>query len=103
MDADLLIGPVIHRSPSQPVPILESAKDLLDMLLTGVGSDELLCSPIEAVGYQDGSPQSLRYQSFQRLVVEVELQMPAAIPLLQLVADQFGDFVFCRFFSDLKG
>ena len=89
MDANLAIGPVIHRSPSQPVAILESSKNLLDVLLTGIGGDHLLCRPIEAVGDQYGSPQSLRHQSFQGLVVEVELQMPAAVALLQRVADEF--------------
>jgi hypothetical protein len=73
-DADLLIGPVIHRPPSLPITLLESAKDQLDMPLTGVGGDQLFCRPIEAVGLQHGSPQSLRHQSFQSPVVEAELQ-----------------------------
>ena len=45
----------------------KSTKDPLDMLLTEVGSAQLLCCAIEAVGYQGGSPLSLRHQSFRSL------------------------------------
>src|ERR1039458_6853866 len=51
MDTNLLVRPVIHRSPAQPVAVLESLKDLLDMLLPAISSDHLFCSPIAMVGH----------------------------------------------------
>src|SRR4051794_52983 len=35
VDANLAIGPVIHRSPTQPVSVFETAKNSLDFLLAG--------------------------------------------------------------------
>src|SRR6516225_11456279 len=59
MDANLAIGPVIHRSPSQPVAVLEPAKDSLDFLLAGIAHSDLLCGPIHPVGKQDRATQTM--------------------------------------------
>ncbi len=47
MDTNLLVGPVIHRFPAEPVAVLESAKDLFDMLLSEIGGDDLLLSAVQ--------------------------------------------------------
>jgi len=44
MDANLAIGPVIHRSPSQPVAVLQAAKDSLDFLLAGMAHSGFMVS-----------------------------------------------------------
>src|SRR5580704_8729188 len=50
MNADLAVGPVVHRSPAQPLSILESAEDSLDGLLAGVSCCHLLRCPVHAIG-----------------------------------------------------
>src|SRR5919204_6964567 len=49
MDANLAIGPVIHRSPPQPVSLFEAAKHSLDFLLAGVAHSHLLGGPMRAI------------------------------------------------------
>src|ERR1700704_2038138 len=63
MDPYLLIGPVIHRSPLQPFAILEPAEHLFDLLLAGVAGNYLLGGPVEAVGPEHGSSQTMSQQT----------------------------------------
>ena len=72
MHADLAVGPVIHRSPGQPLTVLESAKHALDLLLTRVTGDYLLSAPVQTVGEQHGAAEPLRPELFERAVVDVE-------------------------------
>src|SRR5215831_2469839 len=39
MNTDLAVGPVIHGPPPEPVPVFQTAENLLDLLLTGVSVD----------------------------------------------------------------
>ena len=47
VNANLAIGPVVHRAPTEPVAIFESAEDLLDPLLAGIGGNDLFSRPIQ--------------------------------------------------------
>ena len=49
VNADLAVGPVIHRTPPQPVPIFEAAEDLLDLLLARECSHDLFSGPIRTI------------------------------------------------------
>ena len=59
MNADVVIGPLIHRSPAQPVAVLETPKDSFDVLLAGVAKGDLLGGPIHAIGKQHGATQTM--------------------------------------------
>ena len=91
MDANLLVGPVIHGSPSQPVPFFQPTEHPLDLLLAGVTRQDLLGGPVHAIGQQRSTTQTMRQQLFQSSMIEIKLQMPAAIALLQLIPHQVGD------------
>jgi hypothetical protein len=41
MDADLAVGPVVHRSPSELLSDFQAAEDGLDLLLAGITSHNL--------------------------------------------------------------
>src|ERR671919_85732 len=79
MDANLAVGPVIHRSPAQPVAIFEAAKDSLDFLLAGIAHGDLLGGPVHTVGEQHGATETMVDKPLPGSGVEVELQPPSAI------------------------
>jgi hypothetical protein len=85
-------GPVIHRIPTRPLSILESAERAFDVLLTGITGDHLLGTPVHAVGQQHGAPQALIEQLRQggRIEVELQMPMPMSVALFQLIANQLG-------------
>jgi hypothetical protein len=56
MDANLAVGPVMHRSPSEPLSVFQAAEDALDLLLAGITDHHLFRRPVHAVGEQHGSP-----------------------------------------------
>jgi hypothetical protein len=87
MDADLAIRPVVHRSPSEPLSILESAEDSLDGLLAGVSGRYLFRRPVHAIGEQNRAAEAMRQQALPSNGVEVKLEMPTAVVLLQFVVD----------------
>src|ERR1039457_4016201 len=82
MDTNLLVRPVIHRSPAQPVAVLESSKDLLDMLLPAISSDHLFCSPIAMVGHLwlAKTPNTLQIKSLLRTVQDPAFNAKIANP-----------------------
>ena len=87
MDANLAIGPVIHRSPTQPVSILEAAKDSLDFLLAGIAHGYLLGGPIYTIGEQHGATQAMIHEPLPGSRIEIKLQPPLAITGLDLIAN----------------
>lgn len=89
-DANLAVGPVVHGSPAQPVSVLEPAKHALHGLLDAVGSHHLLGSPIQAVGQERSSSQSPAEKLVESRLIEVELELPAALFLAQLVLNEPG-------------
>src|ERR1019366_9606897 len=95
MDADLAVGPMMHRSPAQPVAVLQAAEHSFNALLTGVSGDDLFGRPVAAIGQEYGSSQAVRQQLLECLVVEVELQLPAAVAQLEIVAHYLAEEV-CR-------
>ena len=50
VNPDLAVGPVIHGTPSEPVPVFQAAENLLDLLLTRISVDDLFSSPFHAIG-----------------------------------------------------
>jgi len=86
MDANLAIGPVIHRSPAQPVAVLEAAKDPLDFLLAGIAHGHLLGTPIHAIGDEHGAPQTMIDKPLPGRRVECKLQPPVTILGFDLIA-----------------
>ena len=93
--ADLAVGPMMHGTPAQPLPIFETAKDLLYLLLTRVGGSDLLGAPVHAIGEQHGSAQPVSHQAQPGGVIKIELEMPMPVPEVQLVAEQLGQEL-CR-------
>src|ERR1700730_16440395 len=87
MDANLAIGPVIHRSPSQPVSIFEAAKDSLDFLLAGIAHGHLLGGPINTMGEQHGAPQTMVNEPLPGSGIEIKLQPPLTITGFDLIAN----------------
>src|SRR5437016_5918542 len=55
MDADLAVGPVMQRSPTQPLSVFQAAEDALDLLLAGITGHHLFRRPVQAVGEQHSS------------------------------------------------
>src|SRR6516225_96400 len=88
VDANLAVGPVIHRSPAQPVSIFEAAEDSLDFLLTGIAHGHLLGAPIHSIGEQHGAPQTMIDEPLPGRCIEFELQPPLTIPGFDLISDQ---------------
>jgi hypothetical protein len=62
MDADLAVGPMMPRSPSEPLSVFQAAEDALDLLLAGITGHNLFRCPVHAVGEQHGNqaPAELR-------------------------------------------
>ena len=87
MDANLAIGPVIHRAPSQPVAVLEAAKDSLDFLLAGIAHGYLLGAPVHAIGEEHGATQTMIDELLPGCGVELKLQPPPTIQILDLIAN----------------
>jgi len=81
VDANLAVGPVIHRSPAQPVAVLEAAKDSLDFLLPGIAHSDWLCAPIHPVGEQHRATQTMIDEPLPGSSVEFKLQPPVTIIL----------------------
>src|SRR5271157_965951 len=81
---------MMHGTPTQPLPVFETAKDLFDLLLATVGGSDLLGAPVHAVGEQHRPAQPVSHQAQPGGVVKIELEMPMPIPEVQLVADQLG-------------
>ena len=89
MHANLAIGPVIHGTPVEPVPVLEPAENFFYGLLSAVASDDGLSLPIHAIGHQDGTTQSLCHQAMEGGGVDIELQIPTpGIERCQFIANQ---------------
>ena len=87
MDANLAIRPVVHGSPAEPLSILESAEDSLDGLLAGVSSRYLFRRPVHAIGEQNRAAETMRQQALPGSTIEVELELPTAVALLEVVVD----------------
>ena len=49
MNPDLAVGPMIHGSPAQPVPIFQAAEYLLNLLLTRIRCHHLLSGPVGSI------------------------------------------------------
>src|ERR1700674_844925 len=88
MDTNFAIGPVVHQPPSQPVSILEAAKDSLDFLLAGIADGYLLGAPVHAIGEQHGATQTLIHESLPGSGIEIKLQPPPTITGFELITDQ---------------
>src|SRR5439155_6178314 len=73
MDADLAVGPVMHRSPTQPLSVFQAAEDALDLLLAGITGHHLFRRPVQAVGEQHGSAQTTTEQALKRGLIEIKL------------------------------
>ena len=87
--ADLAVGPVVHRAPAEPVAILESPKDLLDVLRAAVGGDHLFGRPRQAVGDQDGASEPFREDPLEAALIEVKLEPAVAGLTAPLPVDEF--------------
>src|SRR5215469_13254135 len=87
MDANLAIGPVIHRSPSQPVAVLESAKDSLDFLLARIAKSHLLGGPVHAIAEQHGTAQAMIDEPLPSRSVKFKLQPPPTLRGFDLIAN----------------
>src|SRR5206468_6083644 len=88
VDANFAVGPVIHRSPAQPVSVFEAAKNSLDFLLAGIADGYLLSGPIHAIGEQHGAPQAMIHEPLPGSGVEIKLQPPLSIMGLDLITNQ---------------
>jgi len=88
MDADFVVCPVVHRTPAEPVTVLETSEDLLDVLLGAVGSDDLLGGPRQAICHDHGATEAAGQELMKRGSIDIELQMPAAVRVGQGWADQ---------------
>ena len=60
VDPDLAVGPVIHGTPAEPVPIFEATEHLLDLLLAPIPGHHLLGGPFGAIGHEHGAPEAMR-------------------------------------------
>jgi len=85
MDADFAVDPMMHRTPVQPIAILQSAEDALNLLLAGITGNHLIGSLIHAIGEQRGAAETFRPQLRERGVVHIECQTPATLALFQFV------------------
>ena len=54
MDADVMLGPVEARIPSEAKGILQVAKAVFDVILGSIGMNDLLVGPFVIVGKEDG-------------------------------------------------
>jgi hypothetical protein len=90
IDADLAVGPVMHGPPAQPLSVLESAEDSSDGLLTGISRRYLFRRPVHAIGEQNRAAEAMCQQALPGSDVEVELEMPVTLALLQFVVDYVG-------------
>src|SRR3954469_7914419 len=88
VDANLAIGPVIHRSPTQPVSVFETAKNSLDFLLAGIAEGYLLSGPTHAIGEQHGAPQAMIHEPRPGSGIEIKLQPPLSIMGFDLITNQ---------------
>src|SRR6516225_11652868 len=75
MDADLLIGPVIHGFPTHEVRILHGSEGSLHMMLTAVSQDNLFGGPLVVVGEQNPSSQGGRRELLQGVSISVVVQL----------------------------
>ncbi len=73
VDANLAVGPVIHRSPAEPVSVFEAAKNFLDFLLPGIAEGYLLSGPIHAIGEQHGAAQAMIHEPLPGSGIEIKL------------------------------
>src|SRR2546428_230260 len=87
MDANLAIRPVIHRSPSQPVSILEAAKDSLYFLLAGIAHGHLFGGPVHTIGEQHSAAQTMIDEPLPGSGIEIKLQPPPTITRCDLVTN----------------
>ena len=87
MDANLAIRPVIHRSPSEPVSLLEAAKDPFDFLLAGIAHGYLLGGPIYTISEQHGATQTMIDEPLPGSGIEIKLQPPLTITGFDLIAN----------------
>src|SRR5271156_2889968 len=85
MNADLAVGPMMHRTPVQPIAILQSAEDALNLLLAGVAGHYLFGRPIHTIGEQRGAAETFRPRLREGGMVHIECQMPVTLALLQFV------------------
>jgi hypothetical protein len=88
VDANLAVGPAIHRPPAQPVSIFEAAKDLLDFLLAGIADGYLLGAPIHSIGEQHSATQAMIDEPLPGGGIELKLQPPLTILGLDRITDQ---------------
>jgi hypothetical protein len=51
------------------------------LLLAGVKADDLFGRPAQAIGHQHRAGQTMRHQSLESRIVDMELQMPATFSL----------------------
>ena len=71
---DLAVGPVVQRTPAQPVPALQPPEHPLGVLLPVVGRRHLGRAPVQPVGHQRGPPEALRQQPVQRVAVDRDFE-----------------------------
>src|SRR5215471_10886604 len=88
VDANFAVGPVIHRSPAQPVSLFEAAENPLDGLLAGIAQSHLLGAPIHPVGKQYRAPQAMLDEPLPGRGIEFELQPPVTLAGFDLIPDQ---------------
>jgi hypothetical protein len=76
MDANLAAGPLMHRSPSEPLSVSQTAEDALDLLLAGVAGHESLGSLIRKVQFKVAS-SFVAYPQVKRKSVNRKNRMQA--------------------------
>jgi hypothetical protein len=73
VNVDLGVGPVIHRTPTEPVAIFKAAENLLDLLLTRLTGRNLFGCPVHAIGQQQGAAQAMSEEFLESGMIEIEL------------------------------
>src|SRR5438445_13793641 len=87
MDADLAVGPVMQRFPSQPLSVFQAAEDTLDLLLASITGHHLFRRPVQAAGEQHGAAYTTTEEALKRGLIEIKLELPLAVARFQLIAN----------------
>src|SRR5207244_8173122 len=87
VDADLAVGPVMHRSPTEPLSVFQAAEDALHLLLAGITGHHLFRGPVQAVGEQHRAAYTTTEQALNSGLIEIKLETPWVVERCQLIVN----------------
>src|SRR5205807_6351745 len=74
VNADLLVGPVIHRPPAAGLRIFHGAKAILQLVLSPITEDDVFARPSDLIGEEDGLSKQASPEAVLLFLIHLEAE-----------------------------